>query len=85
MVDLMRAATWKGGFDLNDSIESVRNACEAKSFFDINESHILRSISAAADLGIHKEDIERLRDKTSEELKNSAARTVEYGLATDHS
>ncbi|KJG06649.1 hypothetical protein UB33_08840 [Photobacterium angustum] len=50
MVDLMRAATWKGGFDLNDAISSVRNACEAKSFYDIKELHILRSISAAAGL-----------------------------------
>lgn len=71
MVDLMRAATWKGGFDLNDAIDSVRSACEAKDFYDINELHILRSISAATGLGIHKEDIEKLRDKTSEELKRA--------------
>lgn len=84
MVDLMRAATWKGGFDLNDAIDSVRSACENKNFFDIKELHILRSISAAAGLGIHKEDIERLRDKTSEELKDAASRSVEaYKLAVD--
>ncbi len=84
MVDLMRAATWKGGFDLNDAIDSVRNACEDKHFFDIKELHILRSISAAANLGIHKEDIERLRDKTSEELKEAASRSVDaYKLAVD--
>lgn len=84
MVDLMRAATWKGGFDLNDAISSVRNACDAKNFFDIKEVHILRSISAAAGLGIHKEDIEKLRDKTSDELKEAAANSVEaYKLAVD--
>lgn len=84
MVDLMRAATWKGGFDLNDAIDAVRSACEDKNFFDIKELHILRSISAAANLGIHKEDIERLRDKTSEELKAAASRSVDaYKLAVD--
>lgn len=84
MVDLMRAATWKGGFDLNDAISSVRNACDAKNFFDIKELHILRSISAAAGLGIHKEDIEKLRDKTSDELKLAASNSVEaYKLAVD--
>jgi hypothetical protein len=84
MVDLMRAATWKGGFDLNDAIDSVRSACEEKNFFDIKELHILRSISAAAGLGIHKEDVERLRDKTSDELKTAASRSVEaYKLAVD--
>ncbi len=84
MVDLMRAATWKGGFDLNDAIDSVRSACEAKNFFDIKELHILRSISAAAGLGIHKEDVERLRDKTSDELKQAASNSVDaYKLAVD--
>lgn len=84
MVDLMRAATWKGGFDLNDAIDAVRNACESKNFFEIKELHILRSISAAAGLGINKEDIEKLRDKTSEELKDAAQRSVEaYKLSVD--
>jgi len=84
MVDLMRAATWKGGFDLNDAISSVRDACEAKHFYDIKELHILRSISAAAGLGIHKEDIEKLRNKTSSELQGAASKSVEaYKLAVD--
>lgn len=84
MVDLMRAATWKGGFDLNDAIDAVRKACEAKHFYDIKELHILRSISAAAGLGIHKEDIEKLRDKSSKELIKAAENSVEaYKLAVD--
>lgn len=84
MVDLMRAATWKGGFDLNDAIKTVRDACDSKNFFDIKEVHILRSISAAAGLGIHKEDIEKLRNKTSDELKEATSKSVEaYKLAVD--
>lgn len=84
IVDLMRAATWKGGFDLSDAIDAVRKACESKNFYNIEDTHILRSISACCGLGIHKEAIDKLRDKTSEELKNAAYNSVEaYKLAVD--
>ena len=84
MVDLMRAATWKGGFDLSDAIEEVRNACEDKNFELVQEEHILRNISACTGLGIHKESIDKLRDKTSDELKIAAKKTKEaYALAVD--
>jgi len=68
IVDLMRAATWKSGFDLNDAINTVRKECETQGYFDIPDSHILRNISACADLGINKEDIDKLRTKTSDQL-----------------
>lgn len=85
IVDLMRAATWKqGGFDLSDAIDTVRKSCEAKNFFNIDETHILRSISACTGLGIHKEAIDKLRDKTSEQLKLAADKSIEaYKLAVD--
>lgn len=84
MVDLMRAATWKGGFDLSDAIKEVREACEAKHFEDIKELHILRSISAAAGNGIHKEDIDKLRDCSSDDLKKAAVSARDaYTLAVD--
>lgn len=84
MVDLMRAATWKGGFDLNDAIDSVREACESKYFYDIPDTHILRNISACAGLGIHKEGIEKLRDRSSGELKKASDKCTEaYKLAVD--
>lgn len=69
IVDLMRAATWKGGFDLNDAIKNVREGCEALNFYDIPDNHILRNISACAGLGINREDIDKLRIRTSEELE----------------
>jgi hypothetical protein len=84
MVDLMRAATWKGGFDLNDAIKTIRTACESKNFENIKDTHILRSISACTGYGIHKEDIDKLRDRTSDELKKAASESVEaYKLAVD--
>ncbi|MEM6842126.1 MAG: DUF262 domain-containing protein [Bacteroidota bacterium] len=84
MVDLMRAATWKGGFDLNDAIKAIKEACEKKNFEDIKDTHILRSISACVGLGIHKEDIDKLRDCTSADLKLAASNSVvAYQLAVD--
>lgn len=84
MVDLMRAATWKGGFDLNDAIETIRSACESKNFSEIEDTHILRNISACAGLGIHKEAIEKLRDCTSSDLQSAAEKCVSaYELAVD--
>jgi hypothetical protein len=69
IVDLMRAATWKGGFDLNDAINTVRKNCEAVEFINIPDNHILRNISACAGLGINREDIDKLRQKSSSELE----------------
>jgi len=84
MVDLMRAATWKDGFDLNDAIEEIKTSCEKKNFADIKDTHILRSISACTGRGIHKEDIEKLRDRTSDELKCATNNAVSaYKLAVD--
>ena len=77
IVDLMRAATWKGGFDLNDAIENVRKICESLNYYDIPDSHILRNISACAGLGINREDIDKLRSKTSEDLELASIRCSE--------
>lgn len=72
IVDLMRAATWKGGFDLNDAIKDIKEISEFSGFFNIPDSHILRNISAYFDLGVHKEDIDKLRDRKSEELQTAS-------------
>lgn len=68
MVDLMMAATWSDGFDLNSEIKKIKDKCSEIGFIDINEPIILRSIAASAELGINKEDIQRLRAKSSSEL-----------------
>lgn len=90
MVDLMRAATWKEGqegednFDLNSTITNVRKALEQKHFADVPEGHILRSLAASADLGIYRESINLLRDKTAKELSDAANNAIEaYRRAVD--
>ncbi|WP_085508990.1 DUF262 domain-containing protein [Thalassobacillus devorans] len=72
MVDLMRAATWSGDFDLSDSIEDVRNAISSKNFEGVKEVEILRNISSANGHGFNKDDINRLRDYKPSVLKEAS-------------
>ncbi|WP_342042589.1 GmrSD restriction endonuclease domain-containing protein [Bacillus sp. OTU2372] len=69
MVDLMRAATWSGEFDLTHTINMVRSFLEEKNFEAVPEIEILRNLSTCAGLGVTKEDINKLRDRSSDELK----------------
>jgi hypothetical protein len=68
IVDLMMAATWSDGFDLTAEIAKIRNACASIAFDDIGDQVVLRSISAAAQLGVNKDDIQKLRTKNQAEL-----------------
>ncbi|PTU72806.1 DUF262 domain-containing protein [Pseudomonas mangrovi] len=72
IVDLMMAATWSDDFDLSREIGGIREACSELGFNDVSDQIILRSIAAAAGFGINKEDIQRLRSKSSGELKSAA-------------
>lgn len=76
-VDLMMAATWSNGFDLTAEIEAIRQACRLEGFSEIGDPIILRSISAAASLGINKADIQGLRAKSAEVLKKATLDTLE--------
>lgn len=81
IVDLMMAATWSNGFDLTSTIQQIRDTCQRIGFDDINDQIILRTISASADLGINKDDIQRLREKNANEL-TKAANEAEKGLSS---
>ena len=85
IVDLMRAATWKDGFDLNDLIQNIRNSTEYKNYDDVDEQVILRNLAAANDIPIHnKEGINKLRDIDSRELKRKSLEVIEaYKAAVD--
>ncbi|WP_051254777.1 DUF262 domain-containing protein [Halobacillus kuroshimensis] len=72
MVDLMRAATWSGEFDLSDSISSIRESLSDKNFEGVGEIEILRNISSANGHGFNKDDINRLRDYESSVLKEAS-------------
>ncbi len=79
MVDLMRAATWKDGFDLTAEIDRIVQAVEDAGFGEMPDSNVLRSIAAATGLGINKEDIDKLRSCSVAQLK-TAADDVQKGL-----
>lgn len=84
IVDLMRAATWSGGFDLNDTIDSVRKSLYTKNFDSVPESQILRNLAASNGYGIHKEGINKLRDCSPEKLTQTAENTIKaYKYAVD--
>lgn len=72
IVDLMMAATWSNGFDLTSTIQRIRASCFKQGFDDIGDQIILRTIAASADLGINKEDIQKLREKNPDELTQAA-------------
>ena len=82
--DLMRAATWKDDFDLNNTVEVIRDSLRGKAFERVPETHILRNISASVGHGINKADVETLRFKSADELRAAAEACVQsYQLAVD--
>lgn len=73
MVDLMMAATWSNGFDLSSEISAILKACDEAGLSGVTDQYVLRSIAAAAGLGVNKEDIQKLRGLKPLELRQSAS------------
>jgi hypothetical protein len=72
MVDLMMAATWSNGFDLSGYLKKIVDSSDEAGLSGVPEPFVLRSIAAAAGLGINKDDIQKLRGLEPAELKESA-------------
>lgn len=72
MLDLMRAATWKGGFDLTQKIEEIIKAVRDAGFGNLESDVVLKCISSAAGKGFNKADIDKLRTLKSNELFTAA-------------
>ena len=70
VVDLMRAATWSPTFDLQDAISDVLDVAANKGFGSIDRKTLLRSVSAAAGLGFAVDNMDSLRKKSSDELRD---------------
>lgn len=77
VVDLMRAATWREGFDLIDSIDGVLEVLQAKDFGGIDRKVVLRVMSAAAGGGFSVESIDSLRNYSADVLNNAMQTTRE--------
>ena len=72
MVDLMRAATWKQGFNLTQAIEEIASEIGNIGYGELQDTLILRTLAVACGLGINKEDIDKLRNCSAEQLKASS-------------
>jgi len=72
IVDLMMAATWSDGFDLTSEIQKIKEHCKKIGFDELSDPIILRTISASANLGVNKDDIQKLRTKQPMELCRAA-------------
>ena len=85
IVDLMRAATWSEGFDLVDSIDDkVLAAISPKNFDEIDRKAVLRVLSGASGFSFSTSGMDRLRDRSVEQLKAATDETVEaFKLAVD--
>ena len=85
IVDLMRAATWSEGFDLVDSIDDkVLAAISPKNFEQIDRKAVLRVLSSASGFSFSTSGMDRLRDRSVEQLENATDETVEaFKLAVD--
>lgn len=70
--DLMVAATWSEGFDLNDSVKEIRDSTKIKDFENIQNSVFLKLMSRVFGFGATREAIFKLRELKAEQLKKLA-------------
>jgi hypothetical protein len=69
VVDLMRAATWSPEFDLKDEIDALLEVLDRKRYGRVDTKTMLRTISASAGFGFSRDDMNKMRDLTQEELE----------------
>jgi hypothetical protein len=66
--DLMVAATWSSGFDLDDQVEEIATALTPKGFGDIDKTTVLKCLSAVQVGSIKESSIRSLRDINGNEM-----------------
>ncbi|MEF3112452.1 GmrSD restriction endonuclease domain-containing protein [Streptomyces chrestomyceticus] len=69
IVDLMRAATWDPAFDLRDAIDGILGSLATRNYNSIDRKTILRSVAAGSGYGFAVDDIDKLRNKSVDELR----------------
>lgn len=70
IVDLMRAATWDPEFDLRDAIDGTLAQLSNRDFQQIDRKTLLRAVSACAGYGFSVDDMDKLRNRSVEDLKS---------------
>lgn len=77
MLDLMRAATWKGGFDLTENIDKSIELLKSNGFGVLKPDVVLKCISTSAGMGFNKADIDKLRSLSETQLFQASKDTQE--------
>lgn len=77
VVDLMRAATWTPEFDLQDEIDTLLTVLDRKNFGRVDSKTVLRTIAASAGFGFARDDMQRLRELSLEQLETAVGEAVE--------
>jgi hypothetical protein len=77
IVDLMRAATWAPEFDLRDAIDETLAQLSDRDFEKIDRKTLLRAVSACAGYGFSVDDMDKLRNRSVEQLKGIVAEVTE--------
>lgn len=84
MLDLMRAATWKGGFDLTENINKTISEISRHGFGEINSDIVLKCMATSSGKGFNKADIDSLRNLNSQELFHSSEKAKSSLLKAFH-
>jgi Protein of unknown function DUF262 len=91
IVDLMRAATWAPEFDLRDAIDETLALLSARDFESVDRKTLLRAVSASAGYGFSVDDMDKLRNRSTEDLQaivkevaDAAKRTVDFLVTHIH-
>lgn len=73
--DLMVAATWSSGFDLDAQVEEIAAALKPKGFGDIDKTTVLKCLSAVQVGSIKESSLRSLRELDEYELASLTAKT----------
>lgn len=71
IVELARAGTWSEDFDLQEEIDRVLSVVDAKRFGQIDPKILLRTITAAAELGFDTKDLLPLQELSKQEIRDA--------------
>jgi len=80
--DLMVAATWSNGFDLDDKVEEIAGSLTPKGFGDIDKTTILKCLSAVEFGSIKDAALRSLRDLDEKKLSSLTSTTKQALLKT---
>ncbi|MGV7197685.1 GmrSD restriction endonuclease domain-containing protein, partial [Xanthomonas axonopodis] len=80
--DLMVAATWSNGFDLDEKVEEIAGSLTPKGFGDIDKNTILKCLSAVEFGSIKDAALRSLRDLDESKLSQLTAITKQALLKT---